>query len=102
MTGTTAVPASPDVLRLELSDELVVGNRERLKQRVVDAIAEGRPNVLLDARRCGYIDSSGLGVLVSLSRKCRDAGGELVITGLYSELREWIGVLKLDTLLVLR
>lgn len=102
MTGTTAVPASPEVLRLELSDELVSGNRHRLKQHVVDAIAEGRPNVLLDGSRCGYIDSSGLGVLVSCSRKCRDAGGALVITGLYPELREWIGMLKLDLLLDVR
>lgn len=97
MTSTTA--ATP--LRFPIEDELSVQTRQRLKQQIVDAIAEGAAYIVLDASACGYIDSSGLGVLVSLNKKCREAGGQLVIEGLRPDLRTWIAFLKLDTVLMI-
>lgn len=84
-----------------LSHSLIVANRQALKMRVVDAIEDGRVHVRLDARECGYIDTSGLGVLVSLNRKCRDAGGSLTLCGLNDELLEYLRVIRFDTIFTL-
>jgi len=48
--------------------------------------------------RPGYIDSSGLGVLVSLSKKIREQGGELRLAGLNADLQTLFELTKLDTL----
>jgi len=54
--------------------------------------------VLIDFTSTGYIDSSGLGALVSLSKKLRDAGGDLRLAGLNEDLRTLFELTKLDTL----
>jgi len=52
----------------------------------------------VDFDQTGYIDSSGLGVLVSLSKKIREQGGELRLAGLNEDLRTLFELTKLDTL----
>lgn len=101
MTGGVDVPPSVP-FRIHLRDTLNVLNRHALKMAVVDAIAAGHPHVVLDASGCGYIDASGLGVLVSVNKKCKEAGGSLVIEGLADDLLEYFKVVNLDTIFTLR
>lgn len=106
MTTTTEVKAStltPDaVTRVELESALIVGNRQLLKQRVVDLLAEGKRAFVLDFLKCGYVDSSGAGVLVSIAKKIRDAGGSLVLTNVNEDLAFYFEAVKLDTLFDIR
>jgi anti-sigma B factor antagonist len=86
------------VLVVEMDGQLVVGNRQEFKQSVLDALEAGERKFLVDLTQTGYIDSSGLGVLVSLSMKIRAVGGELRLAGLNEDLKTLFEVTKLDTL----
>lgn len=86
------------VLVIEVDGQLIVGNRQELKQKVLDAIEAGSRKFLIDFTKTGYIDSSGLGVLVSLSKKIRDEGGDLRLAGLNEDLKTLFELTKLDTL----
>lgn len=86
------------VLVVEVDGQLIVGNRQELKQKVMDALEAGERKFLIDFTRTGYIDSSGLGVLVSLSKKVRDEGGDLRLAGLNEDLKTLFELTKLDTL----
>jgi anti-sigma B factor antagonist len=86
------------VLVIEVDGQLIVGNRQELKQKVLDALEAGERKFLIDFAGTGYIDSSGLGVLVSLSKKIRDEGGDLRLSGLNEDLRTLFELTKLDTL----
>ncbi len=96
--GFNAKKAAGDVLVIEVEGQLIVGNRQELKQKVLDALEAGSKKFLIDFTRTGYIDSSGLGVLVSLSKKIRDEGGDLRLAGLNEDLRTLFELTKLDTL----
>ena len=89
---------SGGVLVIEVDGQLIVGNRQELKQRVLDALETGDRKFLIDFTKTGYIDSSGLGVLVSLSKKIRDEGGDLRLAGLNEDLKTLFELTKLDTL----
>ena len=78
--------------------QLIVGNRQELKQKVLDALDGGARKFVVDFAKTGYIDSSGLGVLVSLSKKIREQGGELCLAGLNEDLQTLFELTKLDTL----
>jgi anti-sigma B factor antagonist len=78
--------------------QLIVGNRQDLKQKVLDALDGGAKRFVIDFTKTGYIDSSGLGVLVSLSKKIREQGGELRLAGLNEDLQTLFELTKLDTL----
>ena len=86
------------VLVIEVDGQLIVGNRQELKQRVLDALEAGDRKFLIDFTKTGFIDSSGLGVLVSLSKKIRDEGGDLRLAGLNEDLKTLFELTKLDTL----
>jgi anti-sigma B factor antagonist len=83
---------------LQVEGQLIVGNRQELKEMVQTALDRGERRLLIDFSRTGYIDSSGLGALVSISKKIREAGGELRLSGLNEDLRSLFELTKLDTL----
>ena len=83
---------------LQVEGQLIVGNRQELKELVQTALDQGERRLLIDFSRTGYIDSSGLGALVSISNKIREAGGELRLSGLNEDLRSLFELTKLDTL----
>ena len=83
---------------VEVAGELIVGNRQLLKQSVLDRLEAGDRKFLIDFASSSYIDSSGLGVLVSLSKKIRESGGALRLAGLNEDLRTLFELTKLDTL----
>ena len=92
------VSQNGDVTLVEVEGQLIVGNRQELKQRVLDELDGGERQFAINFSNTGYIDSSGLGVLVSLSKKIREQGGELRLAGLNEDLRTLFELTKLDTL----
>jgi anti-sigma B factor antagonist len=86
------------VVIMEIEGQLIVGNRQELKQKMLDELEKGGRKFLIDFANTGYIDSSGLGVLVSLSKKIREQGGELRLANLNDDLRTLFELTKLDTL----
>jgi anti-sigma B factor antagonist len=92
------VSKSSDVTLIEVEGQLIVGNRQELKQQVLGQLEDGDQKFVIDFAKTGYIDSSGLGVLVSLSKKIREQGGELRLSSLNEDLRTLFELTKLDTL----
>jgi anti-sigma B factor antagonist len=86
------------VLVVEVEGQLIVGNRQELKATIQQALDNGERKLLVDFAKTGYIDSSGLGALVSISKKVREHGGELRLSGLNEDLRSLFELTKLDTL----
>ena len=97
-------PLTPDTttVRLELESNLVVANRQAFKQRVLDLLAEGKRTFVVDFAKCYYVDNSGLGVLVSISKKIRDAGGSLVLDRVHEDLATLFKMTQLDSLFTIR
>jgi len=87
-----------NVVVVDVDGQLIVGNRQELKQKVLDELEKGERKFLIDFARTGYIDSSGLGVLVSLSKKIREQAGELRLADLNEDLKTLFELTKLDTL----
>jgi len=87
-----------DVTVVAVEGQLIVGNRQELKEKVLAELEGGGRKFLIDFSSTGYIDSSGLGVLVSLSKKIREQGGELSLAALNDDLRTLFELTKLDTL----
>lgn len=82
---------------VEVHGQLVVGNRRELRQKVLEALESGARKFVIDFGETSYIDSSGLGVLVHLSKKIREQGGDLRIANLNEDLRNLFELTRLDT-----
>ena len=87
-----------NVVIVEIEGQLIVSNRQELKQRVLDEAEAGARKFLVDFGRTGYIDSAGLGVLVSLAKRLRELGGDLRLANLNDDLQTLFELTKLDSL----
>lgn len=89
-------PSGATIVTVE--GQLIVANRQDLKTMIQDALEAGERRFVLDFGPTAYIDSSGLGALVSINKKVRETGGELRLAGLNEDLRALFELTKLDTL----
>ena len=94
------VVAKDDITLIEVGGQLIVGNRQLLKEQVLDQLERGDRKFIVDFSKTDYIDSSGLGVLVTLSKKIREQGGQLSLVSLSEDLRTLFELTKLDTLFI--
>jgi len=101
-------PVGPDVvpriapLSIELDPELIVRNRLALRQKLVDALAEGHRVLVFDLGRCRRIDSAGLGVLVSCAKRARESGAQLTFQNVGEDVRSMLEVTGLVSLFDIR
>jgi anti-sigma B factor antagonist len=87
-----------EVTLIRVDGQLTVGNRQELKATVQAGLDAGARKFLLDCTATGYIDSSGLGALVTIAKRVREAGGQIRLASLNDDLRALFELTKLDTL----
>ena len=88
-----------DVLTVDLGRRLGMENRPELKSGIIAALAGGVRLVRVrfaPAERSTFVDSSGWGVLVALSRKAQEAGASLVLVDVDPGNLEYLAMTRLD------
>jgi anti-sigma B factor antagonist len=78
--------------RITLGDE--TGNLRDTIRRLID---QGKKKIVLNLANVDYIDSSGVGELVSSYTTVRNAGGELKLLALTKKVQDVLYVTKLYT-----
>jgi anti-sigma B factor antagonist len=70
-----------------------------LRSNVRNAVADGNPRVVVDLAGTSFIDSSGLGALISGLKETRQAGGDLRIAGAGQQVLTVLRLTNLDKVL---
>lgn len=70
-----------------------------LRSGVHDAVTEGTARVVVDLAGTSFIDSSGLGALISGLKETRQAGGDLRIAGAGQQVLTVLRLTNLDKVL---
>jgi anti-sigma B factor antagonist len=68
-----------------------------LRDTVKDLLAKGQKKILLNLGEVNYIDSSGIGELVSAYTTCKNQGGELKLLNLTKKVHDLLQITKLYT-----
>lgn len=83
---------------LDLSGRIVLGEGSiQLRNSIKELVNKGQKHILLNLSDVNYIDSSGLGELVSAYTTVRNAGGELKLLGLTKKVHDLLQITKLYT-----
>ena len=83
---------------LDLSGRITLGEGSvTLRDAVHDVLAKGQKKILLNLGEINYIDSSGIGELVSGFTSVRNAGGELKLLNLTKKVHDLLQITKLYT-----
>lgn len=83
---------------LDLSGRITLGEGSvMLRDAVRDLLAKGSKQILLNLADVNYIDSSGIGELVSAYTTARNQGGELKLLNLTKKVHDLLQITKLYT-----
>ena len=82
---------------IDLSGKITMGEASgQLRSAVQDAL-QGSKKIVLNLADVNYIDSAGLGELVSAFTTVKNAGGELKLVNLTKKVRDLLVITKLVT-----
>ena len=98
MSMTLATREVNGVTIVDLSGKITLGEGGvTLREEVRKLLANGSKKIVLNLGEVNYIDSSGLGELVSAYTAVKNAGGELKLLNLTSKVRDLLVITKLVT-----
>jgi anti-sigma B factor antagonist len=97
MATTFQISAAGDgAVRLVIGGELDNVTTPRLRDEVKALLSRKPRRLEVDLSQLQLIDSSGVGMVVSLYKAVRDYGGQITITGLRDQPLAIFRLLKLD------
>ena len=72
---------------------------QAVESTIDDMVATHRTRVIIDLQGVSFVDSAGLGILVSCHGKLHSAGGQLRLAGLNDRVLNVLKITKVDTVL---
>jgi anti-sigma B factor antagonist len=70
---------------------------QAMMNELSELIAQGHKNFLLHLKDLKYMNSSGISTMIAILTKARNAGGEVVITGLSAKIKQLLIITKLNS-----
>ena len=96
MALTIASREVDGVTVLDLSGRITLGEGSvQLREAIRDLIGKGTKNILLNMGNVNYIDSSGLGELVSAFTSAKNQGAEVKLLSLTKKVHDLLQLTKL-------
>lgn len=87
-----------DVTVLDLSGKITIGEGSvQLREKVRQLLDGGNSKILLNLGDVSYVDSSGIGELVSSYTTVNKAGGQLKLLNLTKKIQDLLAITKLLT-----
>jgi len=87
-----------DVTVMDLAGRITLGEgASTFRGAIRDLVAKGDKKILLNLGEVSYIDSSGIGELVSGFTTVQNSGGQLKLVGLSKRVKDLLQITKLYT-----
>src|SRR5262247_33097 len=87
-----------DVTVLDMSGKITIGEGSvALRSAIRRLLEEGKKRILLNLAGIGYVDSSGIGELVSSYTAINKEGGQLKLLNLTQKIQDLLTITKLLT-----
>jgi anti-sigma B factor antagonist len=88
-----------DVVVVDVSGRITLGEgSSTLREGIRELLAKGHRKILLNLADVSYIDSSGIGELVSAYTSVTNAGGQLKLVNLTKRVNDLLQITKLYTI----
>jgi len=76
-----SIKVSGDHATILLNDKIYVSDASLLRDDLLELIDQGITDLRMDLSGLTYIDSSGLGTLVTINKRTKEKNGRFVLTG---------------------
>ena len=82
--------------------EVDIYTSPKMKEVLVDCLKEKDVDVSIDCNMLEYVDSTGLGVLISVLKRVRESGNNIEIINLKPNIRKLFDITGLDKVFIIK
>ena len=87
-----------DVFVIEMNGDIMGGaESEKFRDIIFNAIEEDNINIVIDFTNTNWMNSSGLGMLISGLTTIRSSGGDLRLANMSERVRQTLEITKLES-----
>ncbi|MDH4129255.1 MAG: STAS domain-containing protein [Spirochaetota bacterium] len=86
-----------NIIVLDINGEIDLYNAPEIKKKIKEQMDEGKNNVIVNLDKVSYVDSSGIGVLISSLSQLKKVGGGLKIINVYASVKKVFELTKLTS-----
>jgi anti-sigma B factor antagonist len=98
MSMQTKIHEANGVIVMDLSGRITLGDGSvLLRDQIREQLEKGNKQILLNVGGVSYMDSSGLGELISVYTSAKNRGGEVKLLNLTRRVRDLMEIVKLYT-----
>lgn len=83
-------------IRISIPENFAVDEAAEFRQNMNNLISEGKKDFILNFNNCTFIDSTGLGVLVGIYKKCDEINGSLILNSINPKVMKIFKLTRLD------
>jgi anti-sigma B factor antagonist len=83
-------------INMFIPENFAVDEAAEFREKINDLIEKGQKDFVLDFKQCTFIDSTGLGVLVSIYKKCVELDGTFKLRSMDQQVMKVFELTRLD------
>ncbi|NLV87873.1 MAG: STAS domain-containing protein [Tissierellia bacterium] len=82
--------------------EIDIYTSSKFKEEVLNHFNSNQTDIIIDGTHLNYIDSTGLGALISILKKLREKDFKIYLSNLKTNIRKIFDITELDKLFIIR
>ena len=86
-----------EIIVFDINGEIDLYNAPEIKDKIKEEMNKGKVNIIINLDKVSYIDSSGIGVLISSLSNLKKVGGALKLINVYASVRKVFELTKLTS-----
>ena len=87
----------PDIVVLEMTGRITMGNDcQRVEWTASKLLEENRKKIIFDLSNVTHVDSTGIGIIVTVAGQMREAGGALRVAGASEHVEHILKMTNVD------
>lgn len=86
-----------NIILLDIEGDIDIYSSNDLKDAILDQIDYGKNKIIVSLKDVTYIDSSGIGVLITTLSKLKKINGDMIIIHVYDSVRKVFELTKLTS-----
>ena len=88
---------SGEIVVFDINGEIDLYNAPEIKDKIKEEMNKNKVNIIINLDKVSYIDSSGIGVLISSLSNLKKVGGALKLINVYASVRKVFELTKLTS-----
>ena len=82
--------------------EVDIYTSPKLKNTLTEKLSEKQADILIDGKKLDYLDSTGLGALISILKITKENGNKIYLENVKSNIRKLFDITDLDKVFIIK